>query len=109
MTNKRRSARGEIIDFDLLKIKEQIASGPKPVNVQSREEFIDRKIRRRAKKAPVETPVPPTVEAEVEFSATSDTSEGFIAEEKVVEETVEVVDNETTDETTEPTPTIRKS
>lgn len=52
---KRRSARGDQVDFDLLRIKEQIAAGPKPVNVQSREEFIDRKVRRRAKKQTVAT------------------------------------------------------
>lgn len=45
-----KSAKGEIVDFDLLKIKEQIASAPKTTNVQAREDFIDRKFRRRLKK-----------------------------------------------------------
>jgi len=50
MAKKVRSARGEMVDFDLLKIKESIASGPKPVNVQAREDFVDKKLRRRLKK-----------------------------------------------------------
>ena len=47
---KVRSARGEMVDFDLLKIKEQIASSPKPTEVKQRENFIDKKLRRRLKK-----------------------------------------------------------
>jgi hypothetical protein len=50
MAKKVRSARGEYIDFDLLKIKEQIASTPKTVDVKAREAFIDKKLSRRIKK-----------------------------------------------------------
>ena len=46
-----RTARGKIIDFDLMKVKTQIASAPKPVAVQNRENFIDRKLRRKLRKA----------------------------------------------------------
>ena len=46
-----RSAKGETVDFDLLRIKEQIASAPKTTNVQAREDFIDRKFKRRIPKA----------------------------------------------------------
>lgn len=46
-----RTARGKIIDFDLMKVKTQIASAPKPVNVQERENFIDRKLQRKLRKA----------------------------------------------------------
>lgn len=45
-----RSARGVIVDFDLLKIKEQIASAPKPVMVEVRENFIDNKFKRKLKR-----------------------------------------------------------
>lgn len=45
-----RTARGNIIDFDLIKIKEQIASTPKPTDVKAREDFIDKKLRRRVKR-----------------------------------------------------------
>jgi hypothetical protein len=46
-----RSARGERLDFDLLKIKQQIASAPAPTDVKAREKFIDSKFKRRLKRA----------------------------------------------------------
>lgn len=45
-----RSARGEVVDFDLLRIKQQIAAAPKTTNVKAREDFIDQKFKRRIKK-----------------------------------------------------------
>lgn len=45
-----RSARGEVIDFDLLRIKEQIGSNPKGSTVKAREDFIDKKLKRKAKR-----------------------------------------------------------
>ena len=45
-----KSAKGQIVDFDLLKIKQQMASAPKPTNVQAREDFIDQRFKRRLKK-----------------------------------------------------------
>ena len=51
MPNHVRTARGKIVDFDLMKVKTQIASAPKPVKVQERENFIDRKLRRKLRKA----------------------------------------------------------
>ena len=45
-----RSAKGKIVDFDMLKIKQQIASVPKPTNVKAREDFIDKRFKRRLKK-----------------------------------------------------------
>lgn len=45
-----KSARGDTVDFDLLKIKAQIASAPKTTNVKAREEFIDQKFKRRLKR-----------------------------------------------------------
>lgn len=50
MGKKHRSARGEIVDLDLIKIKQEIASAPKPLNVKAREDFIDKKVRRRLKR-----------------------------------------------------------
>lgn len=41
------SARGERVDFDLLKIKQQIAAAPKTTTVKAREDFIDQKFKRR--------------------------------------------------------------
>ena len=45
------SARGEIVDFDLLKIKAQInESSPKSIEVVARERFIDKRRRRTSRK-----------------------------------------------------------
>ena len=44
------SARGEMVDFDLLKIKAQIAAAPKTIVVKAREDFIDQKFKRRLTK-----------------------------------------------------------
>jgi len=45
-----RNAKGAIVDFDLLKIKNQIASAPKTTSVKAREDFIDQKFKRRLKR-----------------------------------------------------------
>lgn len=45
-----RSMRGVEVDFDLMEIKAQIASAPKPVEVKEREDFVDRRLRRRLKR-----------------------------------------------------------
>jgi hypothetical protein len=50
MPNKVRTARGELIDFDLLRIKQQIAKKPPETEVKTRENFIDKKFQRRLKK-----------------------------------------------------------
>jgi len=46
-----RSARGEKVNFDLLKIKQQISAAPKTTDVAARENFIDGKFKRRLKRA----------------------------------------------------------
>lgn len=56
MSKKVRSAKGELVDFDLLKIKQQIAATPAASIVQEREMQIDRKLKRKVKK--VEAPAP---------------------------------------------------
>lgn len=43
MSKKARSARGEIVDFDVLAIKQQLAAKPVPVSVDERRRFIDEK------------------------------------------------------------------
>lgn len=62
-----RSAKGELVDFDLLRIKAQIASAPKTTNVQAREDFIDAKFKRRLKRAKREA-VQPQLAVKVEPS-----------------------------------------
>lgn len=41
MGKNARSARGEIIDFDLIAITQALASAPAPMNVTARRDFID--------------------------------------------------------------------
>jgi|SRR5271167_5028605 len=43
MAKQARSARGKIVDFDLLSIKSQLAKQPVPVGVNQRRKFIDEK------------------------------------------------------------------
>lgn len=43
MTRKVRSARGEVVDFDLLAITRSLATAPAPINVEARRKFIDEK------------------------------------------------------------------
>ena len=47
---KGRTARGIEVDFDILKIKAQLANAPKPVEVQERENYIAQKGKRRRTK-----------------------------------------------------------
>ena len=51
-----RSAKGAMVDFDLMAIKEQMASAPAPLDVRKRQDFIDRRMRRRLKKKPALRP-----------------------------------------------------
>jgi len=50
MGKKVKSAKGEIIDFDYLKIKAQLAAAPTPVEVKNRQNFIENRLKRRLKK-----------------------------------------------------------
>jgi hypothetical protein len=43
MSKTTRSARGEVVNFDLLIIKQQLAVTPVPVSVDQRRKFIDEK------------------------------------------------------------------
>lgn len=51
MAKKVRTAKGNVIDFDLFKIKQQMGNVPKTVEVKTREDFIERKLRRLRRKA----------------------------------------------------------
>ena len=44
-----RSARGLIVDFDLLRIREKLASAPRTVQVKERKNYVESKSRRRRK------------------------------------------------------------
>lgn len=56
MSKITRSARGEAIDFDLLAIKQQLATTPIPVNVDARRRFIDEKNGIKSKVDSISTP-----------------------------------------------------
>lgn len=51
-----RSARGDVVNFELIAIKQQLASAPVPVGVDERRRFIDEKDGIRTKQI-VEEPV----------------------------------------------------
>jgi len=53
MSRKTRSARGEVVDFDLIAIKQQLAMAPTPVSVNQRRRFIDEKDGVKSKQAPL--------------------------------------------------------
>lgn len=46
-----KSARGTVVDFDLLKIREQIGKAQPPVTITQREQLIEQKLKRRTRKA----------------------------------------------------------
>jgi hypothetical protein len=50
MSRKATSMRGEVVDFDLFAIKEQINGAPLTETIQNREKFIDLKRRRGTKR-----------------------------------------------------------
>lgn len=56
-----RSARGEMVDFDLLRIKENLATAPKGSTVKAREDFIDNKFKRRMRRLTEATAAAPAV------------------------------------------------
>jgi hypothetical protein len=58
MAKQARSARGKMVDFDLLAIKQQLAVRPAPVGVNQRRKFIDEKdgIKHRAQENYIVSP-----------------------------------------------------
>lgn len=72
MSKQARSARGEVVDFDLLAIKEQLAVTPVPVGVNQRRKFIDEKDGFKTRSAaPAAPAVPSALSIAVEAMAVS--------------------------------------
>lgn len=72
MSRTARSARGVLVDFDLLAIKEQLASTPVPVAVDQRRKFIDEKDGIRTKStSQAEPALPAALSLAVESATTS--------------------------------------
>ncbi len=63
-----RSAKGIVVDFDLLKIKRQIADKPVSISVKAREAFIDQKLRRRVRKVKQAAAAAPPIEVNSQLS-----------------------------------------
>jgi len=93
MGKKARSARGVVVDFDLMKIKEQMASAPTPLEVKTRQNFIENRLKRRLKK-----PALPKVES-AEVKAEPDMPEpAASADESHIEDVAKLVEVDETDE-----------
>lgn len=63
---KRRTAAGELVDFDLVRVKSQIATDPTPTEVHNRQQIINKRLRRKMSEQAVTTPeidvgIPPKV------------------------------------------------
>jgi len=76
MAKQARSARGNIVDFDLLAIKQQLATQPVPVGVSQRRKFIDEKdgIKHRNQENYIVTPPPVTKSPQAEAPIDTGTS-----------------------------------
>jgi hypothetical protein len=62
MTNIVRTARGSMVDFDLLKIKQQLSDAPAPTEVAARENFVEKRLKRKLRTKTVPTVVVPPVD-----------------------------------------------
>ena len=90
---KIRSARGTVVDFDLMQIKQAIGSQPAPTDVAARQDHIDARLRRRMrnlKKTPIsptrtQTPTLPT-KVEAQSPAVNEADVEFIDPVEEVEE-----------------------
>jgi predicted solute-binding protein len=89
MSKRARSARGEIIDFDLLAIKQQLAVTPVPVGVDQRRKFIDEKDGIKTKAALPEALMMAVEAVEENEAASIEPADLIITE--IVEEVVEPV------------------
>lgn len=57
MSKTARSARGDVVDFDLLAIKQQLALKPVPVSVDQRRKFIDERDGLKSRRVEADTTV----------------------------------------------------
>lgn len=90
MSRVTRSARGEAVNFDLLTIKQQLASTPAPVNVSARRNFIDERDGIRNRENTIYTP-PLLTQAETKAMSTQvlnqDAFQELLDEEPVIKVT----------------------
>lgn len=98
MGKKVRSARGELVDFDLLKIKEQMASAPTPTDVRARQDFIEQRLRRRLKKVKPPAPKIKSEGKDVAVDPKMPATEELNEETKLIDEKVEAAVEEPKEE-----------
>lgn len=82
MARRARSARGEVVDFDLISIKSQIEGAPKAIEVSTRREYIDNKEGGNKKRKLIAEPaaaVAPAVEDFENTNAADDIPESVVA------------------------------
>jgi len=89
-----RSAKGAVVDFDSLKIKEQLASAPTPLEVKNRQDFIENRLKRRLKK---KLPVVEKMAVDVEPSLPEPAA--VVAQEEIVSVTEAVKEKKSTKKT----------
>lgn len=76
MAKRVRSAKGEVIDFDVLMIKAQLAAKPLMVDVQQRREFVDSKENGKSINESIEA----AMEVREDFIATNDNEDNFFVD-----------------------------
>ncbi len=89
MGKKVRSAKGVLVDFDYLKIKEQLATAPTPIEVKERQDFIENRLKRRLKKK-----LPVIEKLAVDVAPALPGPEDAVVAEEVVEEEPPVIEVE---------------
>ncbi len=75
MSKRVRSAKGEIVDFDILTIKAQLAGRPQIIDVQQRREFVDN---RESGKSTSDSIEAAAVIQPQELLASSDSEDSFL-------------------------------
>lgn len=90
MSKQARSARGEIIDFDVLAIKQQLATKPVPVGVDQRRKFIDEKDGIKTKTVALPATLPSAFALAVEAVNESAAASEVAAEVEEVEEEITI-------------------
>jgi uncharacterized membrane protein len=88
-----RSAKGTIVDFDLLKIKNQMAKKPISIDVKAREAFIDAKQRRRIRKGKAAALPPVEVVSQLSDIEPSEEKELIETKTEVTTETIALHNN----------------
>ena len=76
MAKRVRSAKGEVIDFDVLMIKAQLAAKPLMVDVQQRREFVDSKENGKSINESIEA----AMDVREDFIATNDNEDNFFVD-----------------------------